>query len=404
MNPSEGIIPPKTGLMNMALAKTSASANAAGLKTLMSLENEALAAKDLITLKHIAVNHPRTIIQAGHVFWVKQSGSKKMKIEAMSSQSHLDPTTPFTQWVTRQLNLRAKRDELTELSEWEFEDPQDETPFTYPFTHALFAPFSMTKQSGGLLFTRETPFKDVDKHIAQRLAKIFGLVAFALSGKKRKPVNVNRQLTLWSSIAFLGVISAIPIPMTTLAPAEIVPKNPFIIAAPFDGIVEDILVPPNAHVQRDMPILRYTDPSKTVTVSPRQGLAIYASRSAWQGRQVKMGEAIIQIADPSNLSLRIDAPLSMGESLKPSGRVKLFLDNSPLETLEAEITSASYFAKAMPEGHMAYETHADLDLENTQSLPRIGSRGVAKIYGPKAPLAYWLLRRPITLLRQTLGV
>jgi hypothetical protein len=117
-----------------------------------------------------------------------------------------------------------------------------------------------------------------------------------------------------------------------------------------------------------------------------------------------MGEAIIQIADSSNLSLRIDAPLSMGESLKPSGRVKLFLDNSPLKTLEAEITSASYFAKAMPEGHMAYETYADLDLENTQSLPRIGSRGVAKIYGPKAPLAYWLLRRPITLLRQTLGV
>ena len=115
--------------------------NAAALQALMTLENEALDAKDLIALKHIAVNRPRAIIQTGHIFWITRR-KDKIKIDAISSQSKLDKTTPFIQWMTRQLVGRARQSDLNTLTTWTFDDSREETPFTYPFTHALYAPLA----------------------------------------------------------------------------------------------------------------------------------------------------------------------------------------------------------------------------------------------------------------------
>ena len=447
--------------MSASSAQTSASTNAAGLQALMSLENEALDATDIITLRHIAVNRPRSVIQAGHIFWVSRH-KYKIKIDAISSQSKLDRTTPFVQWMTRQLSLRARQGNLNELTQWEFDNTGDDTPFSYPFTQALFVPFASTSHQSGLLFTRDHPFKEVDKHIAQRLAKIFGMSTMTTKRKKHRDINISKRTALWGGTALLVALLAIPVPMTTLAPAEIVAGTPYMVTAPFEGVIEDILVPPNTPVQKDTPVLRFVDTAyrndfilagkeksiadaklrqaavssfisatakrdiaiaeaekalasarqdyaqdrlaKTTLTSPKKGLAIYSDPADWRGRHVTTGEAIIRIADPSNLRLRIEAPLSMGESLNGGSRIKLFLDNEPLNTLEAELVSASYYAKPMPDGHMAYEAYADLKLSKDSALPRIGTRGIAKVYGKKASLGYWLFRRPITLLRQSLGI
>lgn len=447
--------------MSASSTQDNVNGNAAALQILMTLENEALAATDLITLKHIAVNRPRALIQTGHIFWVSRNG-QKIKIDAISSQSQLDRTTPFIQWMTRQLSLRANRGDLNALDQWTFNNSHNETPFSYPFTQALYVPLAPDVRRGGLLFTREHNFTDVDKHLAVRLAKIFGMAAAVTKRKRHKAININKRIVLWGSAGLLALLSAIPVPMTTLAPAEVVAGSPYIITAPFDGVIEDILVPPNSHVQKDTALLRFVDTAyrnefilagkeqaianaklrqaavtsfisdaakrniaiaaaerdlasarqdyaqdrlaRTIITSPKEGLAIYTDPSDWRGRHVTTGEAIIQIADTTNLRLRIDAPLSMGESLDGGARIKLFLDNAPLNDLEAELTSASYYAKDMPGGHMAYEAYANLQISNHHGLPRIGARGVAKIYGRKAPLGYWLLRRPITILRQFLGV
>ena len=173
--------------MSASSAQTSASTNAAGLQALMSLENEALDATDIITLRHIAVNRPRSVIQAGHIFWVSRH-NHKIKIDAISSQSKLDRTTPFVQWMTRQLSLRARQGNLNELTQWKFDNTGDDTPFSYPFTQALFVTVASTSHQSGLLFTRDHPFKEVDKHIAQRLAKIFGMST--MTTKRKRGVSV----------------------------------------------------------------------------------------------------------------------------------------------------------------------------------------------------------------------
>jgi len=444
-----------------AAAQNTSAGNAAALKALMTIENEALAAQDLLALKHIAVNRPRALIKTGHILWVTRQGGD-IKIDAISSQAILDKTTPFAQWMTRQLRTRMRRSELDDLSQWEFDNSSKNTPFTYPFTQAIYAPLSPDPRRGGLLFTRDHGFKDVDIPLVKRLAKIFGMAAMATKRKKRSRLSLNTRWALCGIASLAALALAIPVPMTTLAPAEIVAGAPYIITAPFEGVIEDILVAPNALVQKDTPLLQFVDTSyrnefilagkeesiadaklrqaaltsfisetakrdiaiaeaekalasarqdyagdrlsKTVITAPKTGLAIYSDPTDWRGRHVTTGEAIIQIADPADLRLRIEAPLSMGETLETGARIKVFLDNNPLNAFEAELISASFYAAPMPGGHMAYEAYGGLKVANKDPLPRIGTRGVAKIYGGKAPLGYWLFRRPITNIRQSFGL
>ncbi len=45
--------------------------------------------------------------------------------------------------------------------------------------------------------------------------------------------------------------------------------------------------------------------------------------------------------------------------------------------------------------------HAVLDASD--SLPRIGLKGVARVYGERSMLGYLLIRKPLRALRRTLG-
>ena len=445
---------------NQAPSKLKADAPSP-LQLLIAIEGEALEAKDILSLKHIAVNRPRSLIKFGHIIWVHRSGNS-IRLDAISSQSQIDKTTPFAQWMTSELSARARKNLLDSETEWHFDNSEDEGSLAYPFPHALYAPFSPHPKSGGLLFTRDTPFKENETPQIKRLSQIFGVTATAMGQKKRARMTLKKRNYFYGSLIALGLISCIPVPMTTLAPAEIVAKNPYIITAPMDGVVEQILVPPNTLVTKKTPLVRLVDTtykneyilaeqeqfvadaklrqasltsfidnkakreiavakaeknmasarqnyardrlSKTVIQTPKSGLAIYSDPTDWSGRPVSTGETIIKIADPARVLLRIDVPLTVGESLQNEARVRMFMDSDPLTPIEAKIMNASFYAEATPNGQMAYEAYAALDLSESSEIPRIGTRGVAKIYGETAPLGYWLLRRPITIARQFLGI
>ncbi len=434
------------------------------LEVLVAIEGEALNAKDHLSLKHIAVNRSRSLIKVGHIIWVNRKGHS-ITLDAISSQAQIDKTTPFAQWMTTELSKRARRGELDAHHDWQFQSLREDDAFAYPFSHAYYAPFSPHPEAGGLLFTRDTEFKETELPQIKRIAQIFGVASAAMGRKKRARMSLKKRSYFYGTIFLLGLASLIPVPMTTLAPAEVVAQTPYIITAPIDGVVESILVPPNTEVSANTPLLQLVDTtyrneyllagqeqsvaeaklrqtsltsfidnkakreiavaraekamagarqdyardrlSKTTVTTPIAGLAIYSDPTDWAGRPVATGEAIIKIADPSRVLLRIDAPLAIGDSLQSGARVRMFMDSDPLKPIEAEVTTASYYAQPTPDGHMAYEAFAALTPTNTDGssdIPRIGTRGVAKIYGGTAPLGFWLLRRPITIARQFLGL
>ena len=80
----------------------------------------------------------------------------------------------------------------------------------------------------------------------------------------------------------------------------------------------------------------------------------------------------------------------------------MYLNISPLASLDAKVMQASYETGMSPEGHPAYIVKAAL--APGQAAPRLGLKGTAKIYAERVPLAYYLLRKPLRTLRHALGI
>jgi multidrug resistance efflux pump len=256
-----------------------------------------------------------------------------------------------------------------------------------------------------------------------------------------------------------GVLVALfPVQMSALAPAEIVPTRPFVVAAPFSGVIARVHVPPNATVKKGQLLVSFDDVklsnelklaeerravakaradratsaafgaaeesreiaiaraeyelaeaeykfasevmAKTQIVAPRGGTAIYADRRDLEGRAINVGDPILQVADPRGISIRIDLPAKEQLSIPRNGQVKLWLDSQPLWAIDGRVETASYQARQTPEGVLAFAVTA----KPLSATPRIGSRGTAKLYGSWVPLAYSIFRRPIASFRQTIGL
>ena len=136
-------------------------------------------------------------------------------------------------------------------------------------------------------------------------------------------------------------------------------------------------------------------------VAPQAGLLLYSDKSDWIGRPVTVGERIMEIANPKQIELRIDLPVADAIVLKEGAEALVFLNALALESFPATVVHASYHAEVLPGDVLAYRVTAQLTTPDPRI--RIGWQGTAKVYGEQGPLAYLLLRRPLTALRQWVG-
>jgi len=133
------------------------------------------------------------------------------------------------------------------------------------------------------------------------------------------------------------------------------------------------------------------------------GVVLYSDRKDWIGRPVSVGEQVMRIADPSAVEFSVDVPVKDSIVLNTDARVRIYLDADPITPIEAQLTSASYHAAELPGQELAYRSTAQL--ADGESAPmRIGMRGTAKVYGAEVSLFFYLFRRPMSALRQFLGI
>jgi multidrug resistance efflux pump len=276
-----------------------------------------------------------------------------------------------------------------------------------------------------------------------------------------KPVmrlpRLDSKKRRWIAAA-LVVAALFPVRMTALAPVEVVPARPYVISAPYAGVIQRIEVAPNAIVKAGQTVLTFEDikvrnelqqaaeklavarakveratsaafakadeardigplqaeydlakadyayakdiMGKSQIAAPRAGMAIYSDRRDWEGRAVNVGDPILQIASPQDIAYRIDLPTKEQMTLKPGAPVKVWLDAQPLWSLDGVVEQASYQARPTADGILAFAVSA----KPVGDTPRIGSRGTAKLYGQWVPFAYSVFRRPISSMRQYLGL
>ena len=331
----------------------------------------------------------------------------------------------------------------------------------YPFQTWYWQPVlgKEGKPFAGLLLARTTSLREAETVRLTRMAETIGHSWLALTGGKpvmRLP-KLDSKKRRWIAIA-LVIAALFPVRMTALAPVEVVSARPYVISAPYAGVIQRIEIAPNALVKAGQPVLTFEDikvrnelqqateklavarakveratsasfakadeardigtlqaeydlakadyayardiMGKSQIAAPRAGMAIYSDRRDWEGRAVNVGDPILQIANPQDIAYRIDLPTKEQMTLKPGAPVKVWLDAQPLWSLDGIVEQASYQARPTADGILAFAVSA----KPLGDAPRIGSRGTAKLYGQWVPFAYSLFKRPISSMRQYLGL
>lgn len=434
-----------------------------GAEVLLAVEAAAREASDLTELSHVIANETRKLIRCGqtHVFrW--QSG--QVVLLASSSLSSVERTSPLVQdleaLVARSLSdLREPASRtLDELRGAEVQRLAD-----IAYSDFLLCPLLSRRGFliGAMLLARDENWSEREVKLVQRLCGAYSHAWVALVGEKRvwiKNELVRKYILPGSLVAGL-VLALLPVPLTALAPCEIVPLDPETVTAPLDGIIQTIAVDPNQWVQAGQGLLTFVDTTirgrldvaeravevaaakerrlqqaafddrnarrdlsiaaaelklavaerdaaadqlaRTRVTASRPGLALFASRKDWEGRPVSTGERIMQIAAPERVQLRIDMPVKDAPVVRDQARVRVYLDSDPLNSLNAVLERATYHATPMPGGGLAFVLYAKL---SAGEAPRIGYRGTAQVFGDDVALIYYVFRRPLTALRQMVGL
>ena len=136
-------------------------------------------------------------------------------------------------------------------------------------------------------------------------------------------------------------------------------------------------------------------------VAPQDGIALFDDPAEWIGKPVQTGERVMRIAVPGEVEVEAWLPLGDAIPLPGGTPVSLYLASNPFSSISARVRYIAHDAVPRPNATYAYRVRARLEERTDQ---RIGLKGTAKLYGEWVPLVYWMLRRPLATIRQTLGV
>lgn len=437
--------------------------------TLLQLEREARHAPDEPALRFVIVNRTRTLLEYRQAVLARLDADNRLRVVAVSGVPELDRNAPFIRWQERMLRcllpVDSKDSPLPRAVTAEDVDARDAREWPeWSASHGLWCPLveGDGRQVGGLWLSRERPWAEAEKMLAGQLADCYAHAWAALGRRRRfnRLVALPRRRTVVIAAVIAASLLFVRVRESVLAPAEVVPHDPVIVAAPLQAVIAGFDVKPNQLVKKGQELFHFDDTrfqakyqvaekslsvaraelleasqsafssakssaqtgilrarialrtaerdyaqqqlQRTVVRAGRSGIAVYTDPDDWVGKPVVVGERIMQLADPKDTRLRIDLPVANAISLKRGTEVVLFLDTAPLHPLHATVTRASYAAEPTSGGVLAYRIYARF--ASGTSPPRIGLQGTARIYGGRVALAYYLLRRPISTVRRWFGL
>ena len=415
----------------------------------------------------IAANAMSLLIGAEQaVVWVRNSLGKS-RVVAISGLSSVERNIDFTHWFESVAQtFGAHTGSPIEVVPEEFENArlQSEREL-YLLEDALHVRLltNTGEVLGGLFVSRSGAFSDDEIGRLSRYTQALGRLAERWQARRLSTVIRKllrwRTMIRWALVAALLAVFFIPVRMSATASAEITAREAIPVSATQEGVIERILVRPNQTVMAGMPLVRYdgavvrnrlavahqnigvaqadleratgkafNDDSaraelRTLRAKVAEkaaesryleelarrldihatsgGVAIFTDAEEWVGRPVQSGERIMMLANPEKIWITLYLPPDEVIPLAPHPEVKVHLDIEPLSSLSGTVVESSYEAVLTSEGHLAFLMRASLN--PGQTIPRIGLKGVARVYGDYRPLGYVILRKPFRALRRMIG-
>jgi multidrug resistance efflux pump len=386
------------------------------------------------------------------------------KVVALSGAARFEPGSPYILMLNRLyrsvVGLRKQNQaHLLDAEIVERVRAAEDVPLA---PHLLWWPLQLYGQTVAvLLLGRRDPWTEGDRLVLEALCGSYAQ-AWELARVPLAPVRPDRRrrmrtMAIGFGVAAVLALGLMPVRSSTIAPAEVVADAPAFVRAPFAGVVDSIAVPPNAAVHAGQLLVRLerrqleaeysvaanaldvataqyrqisqeaiADPrareqlasvrgkldearaefeyrkarlARAEIVAPADGVAVFNDPAEWIGRPVEIGERILQVAPAESSRIEIELPAADTTTFEEGAEVSFFSNLHPDEPQTGRLVFLSYSTSLTPTGVLSYTDRADL---NGGKL-RLGLKGTAKVFGPRRPLALWLLRRPLAFLRQLIA-
>ena len=419
------------------------------MQALFELEREIREAPDPDALAKVITVRSQAVLGFKDVVFCAGASARKMRAQAASNAALIDPSSPVLTWVEELCALHSSQLENGST----FVASADSRVQVKNFLpkHVLFVPLKSKNQEllGCLVFTQTARFSQHDMLFINHLAGTIGH-ALAIFSRKLNPIlGIGMARLATFIVVTLFLLSVFPMQLTTLAPAEVVAYQPEIIKAPIDGVIDEITVAPNTQVGPGSLLARlnnhnlkavYDDVArKTLLAESRtsntqgkrvseelrsdleksrarmesaeerllqtdiraetSGIAIVKAPGEWIGRPVKAGEKILEIANPREVEVVLEIPAEDADLISQNSKVRIFLDRRPFNPLTANVVDSSLVPEKSTSNRMYYTFRARFD--EGVSLPSIGQRGVARVYGERASLLFFIFREQMKFARNT---
>lgn len=419
-------------------------------------------AEDRVALRYVVTNEITPLVDADQVFLLTGYDQPRFRVMMASNTTQVDRASPVIQHIEAHVRGHFRVEPGAKIrtgSSSEFSDAGLPPFFAWI---PLQQPGRKGRPEGGIVLFRFRSFSDSDVALLAHVGSVVVQGIAALRGRRYEytiPLKRRAQIAFVFGLFAVLFAAVVPVPLSTVGPAQIVAGSPRVVAAPLSGVIEQVDVVPDQVVEVGDTLARYR-PDELIAelrlVENRRALAIAAFEQAqnasfidveararlpeleaditisetqialaqerlsaarlvadrggvvlidrpdeWSGRPVQPGEQILQIVDPTDVRLRIDLPAENLIPFEVGGPVSLALNSRPLERLEGVIEYSDFKPSVTPAGVLSFRIIARF--ERVEQLPKIGELGTARVYGPEVSLLYQLLRRPIVAWRQWVG-
>ncbi|MBN3051163.1 HlyD family efflux transporter periplasmic adaptor subunit [Pectobacterium brasiliense] len=442
------------------MSTTPTSASTAVFARFLDVERQARTAKSTEELAYCIVNDSQPLFGFRHAALIING-----RVRAVTGVTQPAPHAPFVAFIERACTQLSSVDEkalakcaVIEASQLDEQSRKDWQALSAP--EALWSPLNdrQGKPFGGIWYAREQPWQSTDHVLAEQLSGAFSHAWLALEPQTTR--WRRRQIRWKIAVPALLLLAClfIPVRQSVLAPAEVIPYQGRVVAAPLDGVIQSFTVLPNQSVRKGEVLVRFDSTTlkaqadvaeRALNVAEaehrassqrafqdadskarldflaaqvaqkraerdyanallgraeiraeRDGIAVFADATRWMGKPVRTGERLMELADPALTALRIELDVGDAIQLPQEAPITLFLDSDPLTPHAALLERIAYESEQTPAGNLAYR----LDARFTDTPLRIGLRGTAKISGDYVPLAVYLFRRPLAVIRQAIGL
>jgi hypothetical protein len=434
------------------------------LQTLQALSHEARVLRSLDELSYLFVNASYKLVRYDQsLLWLNDHNPS-------AASGVISPTNkaPMVQWLA-DLHRGCLKDHpsgVIEIGSVDSALQERWGDFLPPFAFWL----SGSEGSGkGCLLVRNIAWTDSEKVLLHEWWSIWLHSRDALEFSRRsvrEPLKTrilryfNDTQRPWyrrrGVLAALGLLLVMlfPVPMTVIAPGQLVALSPVRVTVPLDGVIRQLEVEPGSVVVEGDVLFRLDDKEiktrlntatqaletarasfrqlsqqamqdarfmarlaevrgtivermtekeflerqldLTVVMASRGGVVTYEPASSLVGEAVSIGDHVMSIIDPEKKELEIWLSIFDAIPLPDDATVRLHLNAAPFSPVEGTLRFVSFDVSERPDGSLAYNLRASL---SDQTTHRVGLQGTARISGNTTTMFYWLFRRPISSFR-----